>query len=100
MDQNNVYKRPNPSDSDADLIKFQNLFLAEKSKNSNFQPAAKVVRLTNPGNEYQKKKNRTTQLYFILMFQKHQLHRKFHNLPRNEVYRKSNLRYTVKIQPS
>lgn len=49
MDQNNVFKRPNPSDSDADLIKFQNLFLAEKSKNSNFQPAAKVIRLTNSG---------------------------------------------------
>lgn len=70
MDQNNVYKRPNPSDSDADLIKFQNLFLSEKSKNSNFQPAAKVVRLTNPGNEFHSIKeqptNNSTLLYFVV----------------------------------
>lgn len=46
MDQNNIFKRPNSTDSEADLIKFQNLFLAEKSKNDNFQPAAKVIRLT------------------------------------------------------
>lgn len=57
MDNNNVFKRPKASDSDADLIKFQNLFLAEKSKNTNFQPAAKVVRLTNPGNEHEKHEN-------------------------------------------
>lgn len=49
MDHNNIFKRPNSSDSEADLIKFQNLFLAEKTKNTNFQPAAKVVRLTEPG---------------------------------------------------
>lgn len=49
MDSNNIFKRPNPKDSEDDLIKFQNLFLSEKSKNINFQPAAKVIRLTNPG---------------------------------------------------
>lgn len=51
MDPNNVFKRPNPNDSEDDLIKFQKLFLAEKNKNTNFQPAAKVIRLTNPGNK-------------------------------------------------
>lgn len=51
MDNQNIFKRPNSSDSEADLIKFQNLFLAEKTKNTNFQPAAKVIRLTEPGNE-------------------------------------------------
>lgn len=49
MDHDSIFKRPNPSDSEADLLKFQNLFLAEQSKNTNFQPAAKVIRLTNPG---------------------------------------------------
>lgn len=48
MDANNIFKRPSSSDSEADLVKFQKVFLAEKSKNTNFEPAAKVVRLTNP----------------------------------------------------
>ncbi|KAG4070611.1 hypothetical protein HA402_013531 [Bradysia odoriphaga] len=47
MEPNNVFKRPNSNDSEADLIKFQKLFLSEKSKNTSFQPAAKVIRLTN-----------------------------------------------------
>lgn len=66
MDNQNIFKRPNSSDSEADLIKFQNLFLAEKTKNTNFQPAAKVIRLTEPGNEIALFK--AVMIYFNVIF--------------------------------
>ena len=39
-------KRPTPLDTEDDIIKMQNEFLLEKYKNSNFQPAAKFVKLS------------------------------------------------------
>ncbi|KAJ6635703.1 RNA polymerase II-associated protein 1 [Pseudolycoriella hygida] len=57
----NVFKRPKPNESEDDLIEFQNLFLSEKAKNTDFQPAAKVVRLTKPTNEEPSKSTKLSQ---------------------------------------
>lgn len=44
-----MIKRPKSSDTEEDLLQMQKEFLLEKYKNTEFQPAAKVVKL-NKGN--------------------------------------------------
>lgn len=100
MDPNSVFKRPNPDDSEADLIKFQNLFLAEKSKNTNFQPAAKVIRLTNPGEGRRLKQMKIKNSIILLLLQIIQHCRKCRNLLRNEAYRKKCLQDKIKVKQS
>lgn len=40
-----MIKRPKPTDTEDDILKMQNEFLGEKKKKSNFQPAAKLVKV-------------------------------------------------------
>ncbi|GAB0092433.1 RNA polymerase II-associated protein 1 [Sergentomyia squamirostris] len=40
-----MFKRPKPSDSEKDILQFQNEYLSEKRKNTSFQPSAKCVRM-------------------------------------------------------
>lgn len=42
-------KRPSSSDTEHDILRMQNDFVLEKHKNTNFQPAAKVVKLNKAG---------------------------------------------------
>lgn len=41
-----MIKRPKGSDTEQEVLKMQKEFLMEKTKNANFQPAAKVVKLS------------------------------------------------------
>lgn len=38
-----MFNRPKPGDQEDDVLKMQKAFLAEKQKNPNIQPAAKVI---------------------------------------------------------
>lgn len=40
-----MIKRPKPTDTEDDIIEMQRNFLAEHTKNSTFQPAAKLVKI-------------------------------------------------------
>lgn len=40
-----MIKRPKASDTEDDIIKMQNEFLAEKAKSDTFAPAAKLVKV-------------------------------------------------------
>lgn len=40
-----MIKRPKASDTEDDIIKMQNEFLAEKAKSDTFEPAAKLVKV-------------------------------------------------------
>ncbi|XP_059621137.1 RNA polymerase II-associated protein 1 [Phlebotomus argentipes] len=40
-----MLKRPKPSDSEKDILQFQNEYLSEKRQNASFQPSAKCVRV-------------------------------------------------------
>lgn len=44
-----MIKRPSKDDSEAEILRMQREFLAEKKKNKDLQPAAKVVRLNKEG---------------------------------------------------
>lgn len=41
-----MIKRPKPGDTEQEILQMQNEFLSEKSKNREFQPAAKLVKVT------------------------------------------------------
>lgn len=43
-----MIKRPKNTDTEDDILQMQKDFLAEKSKNANFEPAAKLVKI-EPG---------------------------------------------------
>uniref|UniRef100_A0A1B0EZK4 RNA polymerase II-associated protein 1 N-terminal domain-containing protein n=1 Tax=Phlebotomus papatasi TaxID=29031 RepID=A0A1B0EZK4_PHLPP len=43
-----MLKRPKPSDSEKDILQFQNEYLSEKRQNTSFQPSAKCVRIGEP----------------------------------------------------
>lgn len=40
-----MIKRPKPTDTEDDILKMQQSFLAEQAKNANFSPAAKLVKI-------------------------------------------------------
>lgn len=40
-----MIKRPKNSDTEDDILRMQNEFLAEKQKNKGFEPAAKLVQV-------------------------------------------------------
>lgn len=40
-----MIKRPKPTDTEDDILQMQQSFLAEQSKNTNFCPAAKLVKV-------------------------------------------------------
>lgn len=40
-----MIKRPKNSDTEDDILRMQNEFLAEKQKNKDFKPAAKLVKV-------------------------------------------------------
>lgn len=52
-----MIKRPSNTDSEQDLLKMQMEFMKEKEKNTNFQPAATVVKIPKIG-----------ELFFIVSF--------------------------------
>lgn len=54
MDNTKINKRPSRNDTEDDILKLQEEFLREKSKNKDFQPAAKMVKLKhqNEGLEF------------------------------------------------
>lgn len=43
-----MIKRPKAGDTEKDILQMQNEFLSEKQKNTQFQPAAKLVKV-EPG---------------------------------------------------
>lgn len=47
MNPTGMNKRPSSDDTEQDIIQMQNAFLLEKHKDTNFQPAAKVVKCNN-----------------------------------------------------
>lgn len=46
-----MIKRPSKEDSEREVLRMQREYLAEKRKNKELQPAAKVVRLNKDGTE-------------------------------------------------
>lgn len=40
-----MIKRPKPTDTEDDILQMQNDFLGERTKNTAFQPAAKLVKV-------------------------------------------------------
>lgn len=43
-----MIKRPKPTDTEEDILQMQNEFLKDQTKNAQFQPAAKLVKV-QPG---------------------------------------------------